>query len=553
MKNNYYSEAVESALRTITNAQPHLRQSVFETQAPDAFEFAKAAGRDKVEIVDRLESLTTEWGWSAEERQARIAAAIAKGEAELDEPADPAGAAENVPGEAHFSDDDAPSALDDGDPRPPQFSDESLAVFFADWHTDLRYIAKLGRWFVYDGQVWREDDTLIARHRARRTCRAGAAQCEQPRIAKAIASAKTVAGVERLAQSDRRIAATVDQFDRDAFLLNTPGGVVDLRTGQVHNHDREFCLTKITGVAPDFAMATPVWDAFLKRITAEDDELVAYLQRMAGYSLTGSTEEHALFFCYGVGKNGKSTFINAITAAAGDYHRTAPIETFISSNHDRHPTELAGLRGARIVTSIETEDGRRWAESRIKTLTGGDRISARFMRQDFFEYTPQFKLIIAGNHRPGLRSVDEAMKRRFNLIPFTVTIPDQERDTGLGDKLKLEHPGILAWMLRGCAQWRANGLAPPKAVTSATAAYLEGEDEIAAWLDEMAERDANGFTKSVDLFGSWSAWADKAGVYVGSGKRFHQALETRGFTAHRHKQLGRGFQGIRLKDVAATA
>jgi putative DNA primase/helicase len=195
-----------------------------------------------------------------------------------------------------------------------------------------------------------------------------------------------------------------------------------------------------------------------------------------------------MFFLYGTGANGKSTFLNAITSAMGDYHRTAPIETFTSSPTDRHPTDLAGLRGARLVTAIETEQGRRWAESRIRTLTGGDPISARFMRQDFFEYMPQFKLVFAGNHKPGLRSVDEAIRRRFNLIPFTVTIPPRERDKKLGDKLQCELPGILAWILEGTAAWRRFGLCPPRVVTEATAAYLEAEDALAAWIEDCCER-----------------------------------------------------------------
>jgi putative DNA primase/helicase len=156
-----------------------------------------------------------------------------------------------------------------------------------------------------------------------------------------------------------------------------------------------------------------------------------------------------MFFLYGSGKNGKSTFINAITAALNDYCRTAPIETFTVTTGERHPTDLAGLRGARLVTAVETEEGRHWAESKIKALTGGDKISARFMRQDFFDYTPQFKLLIAGNHKPGLRSVDEAIRRRFFLIPFTVKIPENEHDTQLLEKLKPVLPGILHWMDQG--------------------------------------------------------------------------------------------------------
>jgi putative DNA primase/helicase len=165
-------------------------------------------------------------------------------------------------------------------------------------------------------------------------------------------------------------------------------------------------MTKITGTKPDFQMPTPIWFAFLHAIAAGDTELIEFLQRFAGYSLTGSVEEHALVFGYGKGANGKTTFLQALIKALGDYHTTAPIETFTASKHERHPTELAGLQGARLVSAVETEEGRKWAENKIKTLTGGEVISARFMKQDFFEFRPQFKLFIVGNHKPGLRSVD---------------------------------------------------------------------------------------------------------------------------------------------------
>ena len=237
--------------------------------------------------------------------------------------------------------------------------------------------------------------------------------------------------------------------------------------------------------------------------------MFAFLQRVAGYALTGITREHALFFLYGVGANGKTTFLNAITGALGDYCRNAPIETFTATQSERHPTDLAGLRGARLVTAVETEEGRRWAESKIKALTGGDKISARFMRQDFFEYAPQFKLLIAGNHKPGLRSVDEAIRRRLHLIPFTVTIPPAERDPDLPNKLKAESAGILQWMIEGCLQWQQRGLAPPGIVTAATAAYLEAEDSMAAWISDCCEIDPNHWESGACLFASWSTWATK--------------------------------------------
>jgi putative DNA primase/helicase len=429
----------------------------------------------------------------------------------------------------------------------PEFTDDSIALRFAEeYDGSHRYVAALGKWFLWDGLRWKTDDTLAARNNARLICRRAATQCNSPRTAKNIASSKTVSGVERLAQADRRLAATVDQWDADPSLLNTPAGIVDLRSGELRKHDRLAYMTKITGVAPDDSCPTPNWRAFLNRVTGNKQELVEYLQRMAGYTLTGLTSEHAMFFIYGLGANGKTTFLNALIKAAGDYHKTAPIETFTASNHDRHPTDLAALRGARLVTAVETEEGRRWAESRIKTLTGGDKISARFMRQDFFEYTPQFKLIIAGNHKPGLRSVDEAIRRRFNLIPFDVTIPPEERDENLPGKLDAELPGILDWMIAGCTDWLERGLAPPQIVTEATDAYLESEDAIAAWIEECGERDPQHWERASDLFASWTAWATKAGEYVGSQRRFAQNTETRGLSLQR-RMNGRGYLGLRLK------
>jgi len=340
------------------------------------------------------------------------------------------------------------------------FSDEVLAQRFIDQRrADLRYTASWRQWLIWDGRRWAPDEKLTAFSLVRRFCYERAQQAERGE-AKGIASAGTVAAIERLARADQRIAVAVAEWDIDPWMLNTPAGTIDLRTGNIRDCNPADKLTKIVGVAPDRNCPIPLWISFLDTVTGGSLDLVAFLQRIAGYSLTGSTAEHSLFFIFGTGANGKTTFINTITACAGEYHRVAPIETFTASSTDRHPTELAGLRGARLVTAVETEEGRRWDESKIKALTGGDPISARFMRQDFFQYTPQFKLIIAGNHKPGLRSVDEAIRRRFNLIPFTVTIPPERRDPDLFEKLKPEWPGILKWAIDGCLAWQRDGLPP---------------------------------------------------------------------------------------------
>jgi putative DNA primase/helicase len=239
--------------------------------------------------------------------------------------------------------------------------------------------------------------------------------------AREIASARTGAAVERLAKTDRRLAATKDQWDADPWLLNTPGGVVDLHTGQMRAHRPEDYMTKQTAVSP--GGDCPQWKKFMSEVTAGDVELQSYLQRGSGYCLTGVTHEQELFFNYGTGQNGKGTFTRAISGILNDYHTNTSIETFTVSKNERHPTELAKLVGARLVTATETEEGRSWSQVRITEMTGGDQIDARFMRQDFFTFYPQFKLWFSGNHMPTLRTVNKAIARRFNRIPFKVTIP----------------------------------------------------------------------------------------------------------------------------------
>lgn len=435
------------------------------------------------------------------------------------------------------------------EPDPPAFSEEALALEFADRNNfHFRFVAAWNQWMEWDGRVWRADKTLGVYDQCRRLCREFASDCDgKEEVRRRLASAKTVAAVASLIRADRRIAAAIDQWDRDDWIINTPAGVVDLTTGRSRIASPGDYLTKISTVAP--GDDCPLWRAFLSRVTAGDEELQAFLQRVAGYCLTGITREHALFFLFGHGGNGKSVFIDTLMNVVGDYGRSAPIETFVASSGDRHPTELAGLRGARLVTAVETEEGRRWAESKIKALTGGDRIAARFMRQDFFEYKPQFKLVIAGNHKPSLRSVDEAIRRRFNLIPFTVTIPPEERDETLTEKLREEWPGILAWAIEGCLEWQRIGLSPPKAVTEATAHYLDAEDALSAWIEDCCQRDPQAFEGTVPLYASWKGWAERSGETAGSQKRFKQALEARGFTSDRVHKM-RGIHGLRLSEPA---
>ncbi|MHB2025092.1 MAG: phage/plasmid primase, P4 family [Elusimicrobiota bacterium] len=435
--------------------------------------------------------------------------------------------------------------LDDDEPMPPGFTDDALALEFTEKHAEeWRFVAGWGHWLTWDGMRWAKEATLKAFDLARKICRAAASRCHEPKIAAKVASASTVAAVERLARADRRHAATVTQWDQNPTILNTPGGTADTKTGKLRPHDRSDYLTKMTAAVPQGE--APSWHAFLSDVTAGDGEMQAYLARMAGYCLTGVTTEHALFFLYGTGANGKSVFINTLAAVMGDYATNAPMDAFLESRTERHPTDLAGLMGARLVTAIEVDNGRRWAEAKIKSLTGGDKISARFMRQDFFEYTPQFKLLIAGNHKPSIRDVDEAMRRRLHLVPFTVTIAPERRDKMLAERLLAERNGILRWALDGCLEWQRIGLQPPPAVVDATEQYFEAEDILARWIEDLCAVNANAVCSTEELYQSWKAWAEKAGEYVTPLKKFAEDLAQRGFQ-RRNDGRRRGFRGIALR------
>ena len=367
------------------------------------------------------------------------------------------------------------------------------------------------------------------------------------KVAKTIASAKTRAAVVSMAQDDAAMAASIDQWDADPMLLNTPTCVVDLRTGEMRAHDPNDYMTKTCAVGPDPKCPTPLFTAFLRKITGGDEELIRYFQRRYGYTLTGLTREHALFFDYGTGGNGKGVLMSTVAGILGDYHRVVPMDALMTTFGDRHPTELAGLMGARMATASETKSGGNWDESKIKALTGGEMVTARFMRQDFFDFTPQFKLFISGNNQPGLREVDEAIRRRLQIAPFNVTIPDEERDTELAEKLKEEWPGILWWMIEGCLEWQRVGLAPPSAVTDATETYLSAQDLLELWIDECCERAPKVSEQSSKLFENWKTWTEARGERPGHQRSFNERMEKHGFRRNQKDRKGRSFGGLQLQ------
>lgn len=419
-------------------------------------------------------------------------------------------------------------------------TEDAVASLFTERHRKtMRFDHDAGIWFRWSGDHWARDATRSAFEECRLLAREASEPFEFKDQTK-VRRASFVLGVERFARSDPAHAVKQGVWDRNPLVVGAPGVTIELMTGAERKPDPADHVTKRLSVAPAKTADCPRWIAFLNEATGDDAEMVRYLKRLCGYALTGDTREHKLFFIYGPGGNGKSVFLNVVMSILGDYGQTAAMDTFTASNSDRHPTDLAALRGARLVTATETEEGRAWAESRIKQLTGGDAISARFMRQDYFTFKPQFKLVIAGNHKPALRNVDDAARRRFNLIPFTRT--PAAPDLQLEQKLLAEAPAILRWMIEGCLEWLQHGLGRPAAVERETASYFSDQDIFAQWLEDECIVDVGNefrWEAAADLFASWGAYAKAAGEDPGNMKRFGGMMSRAGCERGFKKYLGK--------------
>jgi putative DNA primase/helicase len=439
-------------------------------------------------------------------------------------------------------------------PEPTSMSEDALADHLAVEHgKDWRFVAHWGKWFKWCGDVWQEDKTYEIFDISRAVCRSSLywpeAASLTPDGKRKIARKATAGSVRDMAGTDRRIAATVEQWDTNPFLLGVPGGVVDLTTGELLPGEPGQYITKKCSVAPDKG-EHPLFDKVLARATRDDPDIRAYLLRWFGYMLTGDVREECFLFLHGPGGSGKGTLVKCFADILGDYSATISMEAMTETKTQRHPQELAKLASARFVYASETEEGRRWNEALVKWLTGRDKITAHFMRENDFEFYPKFKLLIYGNHIPHLKSVGEEMRRRVHLIEYAGSLSDEERDTTLKDRLVEEYPAILHTMIRGCIEWLDAGLGKPESVSDATNHYLQSEDTLGMWFEDNINRDPTARALSGDVYRDFKRWADSAGEYVMSQKRFVQAMRQRGFDNMRSGGK-RYLEGLTLKTPPA--
>ena len=422
---------------------------------------------------------------------------------------------------------------------------------------DVRYCYNWKRWLIWDGSRWRIDENGEIERKAKQTVRGiyeeasretdDGQRAQVVKWARASESRSRILSTIELAKSELGIPVNPAELDANPWLLNCANGTIDLRTGELKQYGRGDLCTKIIPIIYDPDSTCPLFKKFLRQILKDNRDLINFLQRTIGYALTGSTIEQALFILWGCGANGKSTFLEIIRALLGDYGRTADPALLMRQNHDVIRNDVARLAGARFVSTSETEAGRHLAEVLVKQLTGGDKVAARFLYSEFFEFETQFKLFLTTNHKPVIRGTDNAIWRRIRLIPFEVTIPEEQQDKELPRKLRAELPGILAWAVRGCLRWQKYGLRQPEEIIAATEAYREEMDVIGAFLKDRCIVRKYGVVPAGRLYAEYKDWCERTGERALTQQKLGSALGDRNFRRYRTGAV-RSWLGLELRD-----
>lgn len=422
----------------------------------------------------------------------------------------------------------------------------------------LRYCHAWGQWLHWNGQRWEIDENDEVVRRAGETVRAIETEAGQAvneeikgdilKWAKASESRSKLAALIELAQAENAIGVTPDTLDSDPWLLNAENGVIDLRDGKLLDADPSYLITKMVATKYRPGAACPLWLSFLDRIMAGNQTMIAYLRRAVGYALTGSTREQCLFILYGTGANGKSVFLETLSSLLNDFAMRTPTDTLLVKRAGGIPNDVARLKGARLVTAVEADQGNRLAEGLVKQITGGEKITARFLHREWFEFQPEFKVFLATNHKPVITGTDHAIWRRIQLIPFKVTIPPDEQDKDLASRLQAELPGILVWAVGGCLDWQRQGLAPTEEVKGATSHYRDEMDALAGFIDDCCVEEAGLLVPIADLYKAYATWCDTNREKAITKRELSSRMTERGFEQHRGSGGVRMWKNLAVKD-----
>jgi putative DNA primase/helicase len=419
---------------------------------------------------------------------------------------------------------------------------------------DLKFTPERG-WHVWDGRRWAVDDKCISvQGRAKETAiaifdeiRDSTDRDSRMQHAKRSQSKASIEAMIWLARSEPGIPARLTDFDRDGWLLNVGNGTLDLRTGLLRPHVREDLITNLVNITFNATAQAELWDAFLRRVLGRDDALYAYLRRFVGYLLIGDTSDQSLHFLYGLGANGKSVFCEVLMRLLGDYAMSASPDMIMLRRHGGIPNDIARLRGIRAALMNETSQGSRFDEAKLKDLTGGDTLTARFLHQEFFDFRPTHRIVIRGNYKPAINGTDEGIWRRLRLVPFTVSIPPDEQDRDLLRKLEGELPGIMNWALQGCREWQEGGLNAPPIIAEAVRKYREESDTLGRFIVECCIARPLAQVKSSALYRQYQEFCEAAGERWLAAKDFPAEMERRGFDHKRGTGGTRLYLGVELR------
>ncbi|TDO12997.1 putative DNA primase/helicase [Bacillus subtilis] len=424
---------------------------------------------------------------------------------------------------------------------------------------NIRYCNELD-WLIWNGKMWEEDSKRQIEALTAQTLRAiyGEAKATEDGYRKkqlndwAKKCERRNIRMNTILDTRPMVAVRKQELDSNKYLFNCENGVIDLKTGELLPHDRDFLFTKISSVAYQKDADCPNWKAFLESIFIDEQgqpnyEIIDFMQKAIGYSLTGDTTEQVMFFLFGNGRNGKSTFINTVQQLLGDYGRQTNSDTFIKKKNDSSiNNDIARLDGARFVSAVESEEGQQLSESLVKQITGGEKMSARFLRQEYFEFTPEFKVFFTTNHKPIVKGSDEGIWRRIRLVPFTVTIPKEKVDKKLPQKLAAEMPGILRWAVEGCLKWQKEGLKEPEVIRKATEGYREDMDILGPYISERCVVHPSAKIEAKELYKDYKNWCYENDEIELKNRAFYRQIEIRGFKKENGAKNKVFFYGIGL-------